>query len=115
MSRSAKRSSVSIVSRSAAGATTPCGCATCGCSDDTGTRVTDPDHVHDHDHTHDHDHDHTHDHAHDHDHAHTHTVSFEEDVLAKNALLAERNRGWFAGRGIVALNLMGSGIWGIGV
>jgi hydrogenase nickel incorporation protein HypB len=35
-------------------------------------------------------------------------VSFEEDVLAKNALLAERNRGWFAGRRILALNLMSS-------
>ena len=29
-------------------------------------------------------------------------------VLAKNDRLAERNRGWLAGRGIVALNLMSS-------
>jgi hydrogenase nickel incorporation protein HypB len=28
--------------------------------------------------------------------------------LAKNNLLAERNRGWFAGRGVLALNLMSS-------
>ena len=100
-------------------------CATCGCSDDTGTRVTDPDHVHaghSHDHSHDHEHEHgtttAHDHAHDHDHAHEHphredeprphTITLEQDVLAKNALLAERNRGWFAGRSIVALNLMSS-------
>jgi hydrogenase nickel incorporation protein HypB len=30
----------------------------------------------------------------------------EADVLAKNNRLAERNRGWFAGRNILALNLM---------
>jgi hydrogenase nickel incorporation protein HypB len=30
----------------------------------------------------------------------------ETDVLAKNNRLAERNRGWFAGRNIFALNLM---------
>jgi hydrogenase nickel incorporation protein HypB len=29
-------------------------------------------------------------------------------LLEKNRLLAERNRGWFAGRGVVALNLMSS-------
>ena len=93
-------------------------CATCGCSDDTGTRVTDPDHVHEHthghDHAHDHSHDHDHDHAHTHDHPHhedeprPHTITLEQDVLAKNSLLAERNRGWFAGRSILALNLMSS-------
>jgi hydrogenase nickel incorporation protein HypB len=32
----------------------------------------------------------------------------EQDLLAKNRLLAERNRGWLAGRGIVALNLISS-------
>src|SRR5205814_8115642 len=36
------------------------------------------------------------------------TVALEQDVLAKNKLLAERNRGWLDGRGIVALNLMSS-------
>ena len=34
------------------------------------------------------------------------TVRLETDVLAKNNRLAERNRGWFAGRNIFALNLM---------
>ena len=29
-------------------------------------------------------------------------------MLAKNQLLAERNRGWFAGREVLALNLMSS-------
>ncbi|MFM0213466.1 hydrogenase nickel incorporation protein HypB [Paraburkholderia sediminicola] len=32
----------------------------------------------------------------------------ERDILAKNQLLAERNRGWLAGRSILALNLMSS-------
>ena len=84
----------------------------------------DHDHDHDHEHTHDHNddhhthdhehhaHDHTHDH--DHDHAHTHasmhgtTISLEAEILAKNDLLAERNRGWFDGKNILALNLVSS-------
>jgi hydrogenase nickel incorporation protein HypB len=32
----------------------------------------------------------------------------EENLLAKNNLLAQRNRGWFEGRGILALNLVSS-------
>ena len=35
-------------------------------------------------------------------------MTLEQQILAKNNLLAERNRGWFAGRGILALNLMSS-------
>jgi hydrogenase nickel incorporation protein HypB len=34
------------------------------------------------------------------------TLRLEQDVLAKNNLLAERNRDWFQTRGIVAVNLM---------
>jgi len=33
-------------------------------------------------------------------------VALQEDVLVKNNRLAERNRGWFAGRNILALNLV---------
>ena len=65
-----------------------------------------PRHAHDHDH--DHDHDHGHEHGHGHEPVTTRTISFEQDVLARNSLLAERNRGWFDGRGILALNLMSS-------
>ncbi|MFC9761499.1 hydrogenase nickel incorporation protein HypB [Rhodococcus jostii] len=99
-------------------------CATCGCGDETGTRITVPhdhdhEHSHDHEHPHDHDHDHehSHDHSHDHEHPHTHehphepateTVTLEQKVLAKNDLTAERNRGWLAGRGVLALNVMSS-------
>ncbi|MDQ3457388.1 MAG: hydrogenase nickel incorporation protein HypB [Actinomycetota bacterium] len=84
-------------------------CATCGCAGDGVTIVA----MHDHDHPHDHDHDH----PHPHDHAHPHpvvadpptaVVTLEQDLLAKNDLLAARNRGWFEGRGILALNLMSS-------
>jgi hydrogenase nickel incorporation protein HypB len=35
-------------------------------------------------------------------------VRLEQDVLAKNNRLAERCRGWFAGRGVLALNLVSS-------
>ncbi len=35
-------------------------------------------------------------------------IRLERDLLAKNNLLAERNRGWFAGRGVVAFNLVSS-------
>ena len=33
-------------------------------------------------------------------------MTLEEQILAKNQRLAERNRGWLAGRGVVALNLV---------
>jgi hydrogenase nickel incorporation protein HypB len=89
-------------------------------------------HSHDHDHAHDHDHhhhehehfhsdgtghshshDHGHDHHHDHDHHHEHShgetlVTLETRILAKNDALAAKNRAWFAGREILALNLVSS-------
>jgi hydrogenase nickel incorporation protein HypB len=93
-------------------------CATCGCGDDAGTRVTA---LHDHHHVHDQPHGHhLHDHQHPHDHepAHspppisaavgTRTVEIEQQVLAKNDLLAARNRGWLDERRICALNMMSS-------
>ncbi|WP_246278944.1 hydrogenase nickel incorporation protein HypB [Paraburkholderia ultramafica] len=81
------------------------------------------DHAHFHTHSHGHSHPHSHlhaaDHAHQHDHGHDHrhdsghetsgtSITLERDILAKNQLLAERNRGWLAGRSILALNLMSS-------
>ena len=80
-------------------------CKNCGCGASHG-------HHHDHAHTHSHDHSHDHDHDHSHDHDHgggtVHRVALERAVLDANDRLAERNRGWFAGRGIVALNLISS-------
>lgn len=78
------------------------------------------DHGHEHEHEHDHRHPHDHDHGHPHDHAHApsdpravagrdaETVALEAAVLGKNRALAERNRGWLDGRGVLALNLMSS-------
>lgn len=79
-----------------------------------GTRHS---HAHDHEHHHDHMHEqghvhdegarHSHSHSHDHDH-HSSIVDLEERVLAKNDALAALNRAWFAGREILALNLVSS-------
>jgi hydrogenase nickel incorporation protein HypB len=89
-------------------------CATCGCSDSSRPRLTDLetgqtialDDPHEHSHAGDHNHHHDHDHSH---HSHqTATISLEAAVLAKNDRLAERNRGWLAGRDILALNLVSS-------
>jgi hydrogenase nickel incorporation protein HypB len=66
-------------------------CATCGCSGTTAS----------HEHPHEHD-------PHEHGHGHSRVITLEQDVLAKNDLLAARNRDWFAEHGIVALNLMSS-------
>lgn len=83
-------------------------CATCGCTDSSGARLTDlqPGEPHDHSpggHGHQH-----HDRHHEDAHARGSVVSLEKEVLAKNNLLAERNRGWLAGRGVLALNLVSS-------
>jgi len=75
----------------------------------------DHDHSHGHGHSHDHGHGHDHhrDHAHDHDDHHEHSqgetlVTLETHILAKNDALAAKNRAWFAGREILALNLVSS-------
>ena len=90
-----------------------------------GHHPHDHDHYHGHGHAHDHDHDHGHSHDHDHPHPHpyeyTHddagalhaevhgkTIALEQEILGKNQLLAERNRGWLDGREILALNLVSS-------
>lgn len=68
--------------------------------------------VHAHSHEHDHHH-HTPGHAHEHhnaDHSHSHgkEIELEQDILSKNNLLAERNRGYFEAKNILALNLVSS-------
>jgi hydrogenase nickel incorporation protein HypB len=104
-------------------------CASCGCSDENGATLTDlksgvtvalrAGHGYGHSHPHldrDH-HGHTHDDTHAHGHHHHHhgdgdahhaTITLEKEILARNDKLAERNRGWLAGRGVVALNLVSS-------
>jgi hydrogenase nickel incorporation protein HypB len=109
-------------------------CATCGCSGTIGAEaaaltVHEHGHADDHSHDHEHGHAHAHDQAHEHDHGHEHTrdpgqehrytpsgadstaartVQLEQEILGKNRLLAERNRGWLEGREIFAVNLMSS-------
>jgi hydrogenase nickel incorporation protein HypB len=83
-------------------------------------------HPHDHGDPHRHGHEHAHgrDHGHDHDHGHeahahdheqepahplaapTQVIEMEAKILARNGRAAERNRAWFQGREILALNLM---------
>lgn len=104
-------------------------CGTCGCSDpDSEVTLKDPQtgaqsvlraapgqsHDHGHEHHH-HDHAHGHDHEHDHSHDHTHNhdgsgriIPLEQAVLAENDMNAMRNRGWFEGRDLLALNLVSS-------
>lgn len=91
-------------------------CDTCGCGETNDVLITRPDpsgennyHEHDHHHTHGHEHDHEHDHEHGHEHGHHHRkIELETDILTKNNLLAERNRGYFYARKIFAMNLMSS-------
>lgn len=69
-----------------------------------------------HHHEQDHDHSHAHEHSHEHSHSHAHaheigleprrTVELRQAILEKNDRLAERNRGFFRARGLLALNVL---------
>jgi hydrogenase nickel incorporation protein HypB len=99
-------------------------CTTCGCSVTESVMITDPatgastavagpDHGHSHAHgEHHHHHEDLHHHHYDTEAPQTgaqgRTVKLEQDLLAKNQLVAERNRGRFEGREILAVNLMSS-------
>ena len=103
-------------------------CATCGCSETDQIAVTDlktgDQRMMLHDEAHAHGHSHTHDDKHSHEHhshaaaesgtavaaarTHSRTIELEKEILGKNQLIAERNRGWLSGRGILALNLVSS-------
>ena len=73
-------------------------------------------HSHIYSHTHEHTaHEHSHEHnrqhnAHEQDHNHSHgtEIRVEQDILQKNNLLAERNRGYFEAKNIFTLNLVSS-------
>jgi len=75
-------------------------------------------HTHDHAYSHEHNHDahtHSHDHSHEHgshtrehDHPHGKEFKIEHDILDKNNMLAERNRGYFEAKNIHAINLVSS-------
>jgi hydrogenase nickel incorporation protein HypB len=72
-------------------------CGHCGCGQ--------PEQEHEHVHADGTRHSHPHDHDHEHEHPTT-IVELHTRILAKNDALAARNRAWFAGREILALNLV---------
>ena len=76
-------------------------CDVCGCSE-AGHFRHHGDHVHEHPHGPGEAHSHRHG-GHD-----RRSVRVETEVLAKNDRIAAHNRGWFEGRGILALNLVSS-------
>lgn len=98
-------------------------CETCGCGEG-GNEVTftrpgqkekqNTSHTHQHEHDgHSHSHEHQHLHGDEHHHHHQHDshgreIEVEQDILGQNNLLAERNRGYFEAKNIVALNLVSS-------
>jgi hydrogenase nickel incorporation protein HypB len=100
-------------------------CDTCGCGQpENNITIRIPgdessvEETHSHYHSHgdvSHSHEHSHDHPgtdahyhHDADHAHLREIKVEQDILQKNNLLAERNRGFFEAKNIVAINLVSS-------
>jgi len=100
-------------------------CVTCGCGQTPATLLAPgDDDAHSHAQQSGHRHDDSCSHGHSHRHRHrteertdtnllaalgrdARTIEIEMAVLSKNQALAERNRGWFAGRGVFAMNLMG--------
>lgn len=112
-------------------------CGTCGCGENSdvitvtllGEKIQNkekeevensiPQHDHHHHHSHGKDHHHHHhgnslDHTHETGHVHIHenlsskVIQVEQDILHQNDLLAERNRGYFEAKNIVAFNLVSS-------
>jgi len=84
-------------------------CKDCGCGLPGATPVG----ISSHSHPHEHGHGHTHEHGHDHDHEHgdaesRRTLEVGRAILEKNDRLAERNRGFFRGRGLLTLNVLSS-------
>lgn len=74
-------------------------CATCGCSADGSVTIHVPGQENNQDHSHGHDHSHSHGKK---------IVDVEQDILQQNNLLAERNKGYFDAKNILALNLVSS-------
>ncbi|MGI0487414.1 hydrogenase nickel incorporation protein HypB [Pantanalinema rosaneae CENA516] len=80
-------------------------CQDCGCSDVVAIAINGKvRHPHEHEHGH-----HQHPHDHEQPHAHgTHTHPVHLSLLSKNDRFAERNRGYFQAKGILALNILSS-------
>ncbi|MFC1527311.1 hydrogenase nickel incorporation protein HypB [Candidatus Neomarinimicrobiota bacterium] len=85
-------------------------CDTCGCGQpDEAVTIRKPgEEGHSHVHDHEHNHNHPHNHSHRHEHNDSRTILVETDILSKNNLIAERNRGYFEAKNIFVLNLVSS-------
>ncbi len=83
-------------------------CGTCGCGEEEIIKYSIPGEENHHRHDHDRPHEHNHGHSHGYSHGHSHEIQLELDVLSKNNMLAERNRGYFEALNIKALNLVSS-------
>lgn len=96
-------------------------CDTCGCGKSDEIKITklgDPNHKHSYEYTHEHEHDgykHSHSHKHynseihtgeKHSHEHPRTIELQTDILQKNNLIAERNRGYFEAKSVFTVNLV---------
>jgi hydrogenase nickel incorporation protein HypB len=82
-------------------------CKECGCGlggDDVKIGA----HEHEHEHTHEHDHGHEHGHGHHHHGHEPQTLTLNRSLMEKNALLAERNRGFFKAKKLLVLNVVSS-------
>ncbi len=89
-------------------------CDTCGCGDiESGYTIKDPSsdekqilnpqEISDHNHNHGHGHGHNHSHE-----QHSEKIELNSEILLRNNLMAERNRGYFEAKGIKAINLVSS-------
>jgi len=103
-------------------------CGHCGCGSEekttaldlqTGEEIAMESRAHDHDHHHVHEHGHEHEHIHADGTRHSHQdrsddapgadmLTLQTRILAKNDAFADKNRAWFRGREILALNLVSS-------
>jgi hydrogenase nickel incorporation protein HypB len=81
-------------------------CETCGCGNPDEFKIHDH---HDENHAHVHEHGlHGHSHSHPHEHPPQKVINLNMDILSENNRLAERNRGYFEGKHVLALNMVSS-------
>ena len=91
-------------------------CTTCGCGNPDEVLIAKPKEtkiapivsMHHHENQHHHNLDGSHHHPHEQSHTHGDVITLEKDILSRNDLMAQRNRGYFEAKKIVAINLVSS-------
>ena len=84
-------------------------CQECGCGMGGGdVKIGSPAHEHHHEHHHEHGHEHGHEHAEADHPPGAKTVNLNRSLMEKNALRAERNRGFFQAKKLLVLNVVSS-------